>query len=126
MNRVNNSRLRSIKHAQRESFFLKEISQFFVPIMLDNQSLQSLCISRVSLSSDKGLVAIYFYTPQGQPFFQERLSDLILYKPSLRAAIAKIFHGPYAPELVFRYDENLDKERKINELIDQLKREDKL
>ncbi|HXW85945.1 MAG TPA: ribosome-binding factor A [Candidatus Bathyarchaeia archaeon] len=123
---MNPSKLRSIKHAQRESFFLKEISQFFLPIILDNPSLQSLCISRVALSSDKGLVAIYFYSPQGQPFFEQKLSELILYKPSLRAALAKIFHGPYAPELVFRYDETLDKERKINELIEQLKRDNKL
>jgi ribosome-binding factor A len=120
------SRVSIIKHSQKESFLLREISQFFTQIALDYPELQRLYITRVSLAPDRSMCTVYFHTAEGQAGFKEKLPKLILFKPSLRSAIAKVYHGPYAPDLVFRYDDQFDKGRKVDDLIEALKSEGKL
>jgi ribosome-binding factor A len=115
-----------IRKAQRESYFYREISTLFGRITLDEPRLHGLYINKVSLSSDGGTCVVLFLATNGRDEFEEKLQTLILYKPSLRSALAKTSHGRYTPNLIFRYDEDQEKVDKINRLIDKLKEEGKL
>lgn len=115
-----------IRKAQKESYFFREISRFFQQIMMDEPRLSGLYINRVSLSSDGGVCVVLFLAANGKAEFEEKLPTLILYKPSLRTALAKTSPGRYTPNLIFRYDEDHEKVEKINRLIDKLKEEGKL
>src|SRR3990167_11146157 len=115
----------TIKRAQKESYFFREIANFFMQIAMDDSRLSGIYINKVSLSPEGGTCAVLFLSPDGKEDFEKKLPILILYKPSLRAALAKISQGRYTPNLVFRYDEGHEKTEKINSLIDRLKKEGK-
>jgi len=121
-----NRQPKEIKRARKESLLLKEISNFFLRIAQEEPALQSLYITHVRLSPDCGLCSVFFHTANGKAIFKEKLPILILYKPSLRSAIAQTIQGRYTPNLVFKYDEGFDKQKKVNELIEKLKTEGKL
>ena len=115
-----------IRKAQRESYFYREISTLFSRITIDEPRLHGLYINKVNLSSDGGTCVVLFLATYGRPEFEEKLQVLILYKPSLRSALAKTSHSRYTPNLIFRYDEDQEKVDRINRLIDKLKDEGKL
>ncbi len=123
---MNSQRVRDIKHAQREAFLFKEIAQFFLQIVADEPQLQGLYINRVKLSPDRGMCTVYFFTQGGLKEFEEKRPTLVLYKPSLRTALSKILHSRYVPNLRFAYDEQYEKQRRVEELINKLKEEEKL
>jgi ribosome-binding factor A len=120
------NRVREIKHAQREALIYKEISHLFVRITYDEKVLSSLYVTRVSLSPDRSNCTIFFQTLGGLADFETKLPTLVLYKPSLRTALSKNLHGRYVPDLVFKYDEQFDKQRHVEDLMDKLKEEGKL
>jgi ribosome-binding factor A len=115
-----------IRKAQKESYFYQEISKLFRQITIDESSLNGLFINRVQLSSDGGICVVLFLATNGRAEFEEKLPTLVLYKPSMRSALAKTSHGRYTPNLIFRYDEDYEKVEKINRLLDTLKAEGKL
>ena len=115
-----------IRKAQKESYFYREISTLFGRISIDEPRLSGLFINKVSLSSDGGTCVVLFLATNGREEFEEKLQTLILYKPSLRSALAKTSQGRYTPNLIFRYDEDQEKVDKINRLLDRLKDEGKL
>lgn len=121
-----NRQQKDIKRARKESLFLQEISTFFLRIAQEEPSLQDLYITRVQLSTDYGLCSVFFHIAGGEKVFKEKLPLLILYKPSLRSAIAQAIQSRYTPELLFKYDEAFDKQKKVDELIEKLKAEGKL
>lgn len=124
---MSEKRIKTVKHAQRESFFLKEISAFFMQISLDEKSLSNCYVTRAELSPDRGTVTIYFHNSGGKENFDSKtLKTLILYKPSLRAALAKISHSRYTPELKFVYDSGIDKQNQIEDLFARLASEGKI
>ena len=84
----------SIKKSQKESLIFRTIAQLFSQTTLDDQKLQGLAVSRVKLSDDKGVAIIYFYAPGGLEEFKEKLKALLLYKSSLRRALARIDRLP--------------------------------
>ena len=120
------SRVSTIKHAQKESVLLHSIAQFFMQIMQDEPLLEGLTVTRVALSPDKGKCTVFFHTIGGLKDFEDKRKTLVLYKSSLRQALAKSLHGRYTPDLRFAYDQQLDKQRHIDDLIDKLKDEGKL
>jgi ribosome-binding factor A len=115
-----------IRRAQKESYFYREISTLFMRIAIDDPRLNGIYINKISLSSDGGTCVVLFLAPNGKAEFEEKRPTLVLYKASLRAALAKTSHGRYTPKLIFRYDDEYDKVIKINLLIDKLKDEGKL
>lgn len=123
---MNQRRKSDIKHAQRESFFLREVSNFFMRIAQDEPRLSTLYIEHVQLSADGSRCIFYFHSAKGKQEFEELLPLLILYKPSMRASLAKIVSRKYVPQLVFAYAEHVDKQRKVDALIESLKKEGKL
>ena len=123
---AHNSKIREIKHSQRESFLLRELSELFLRIALEDPGLHYFYITRVELSPNRGHCTLYFHTPGGFEIFKERLSRLILYKPSLRSALSKSLHSRYTPELKFVYDEGIDKQNKMEDLFRRLEEEGKI
>jgi ribosome-binding factor A len=120
------SRSKEIKQSQKASLILKEFSQLFLTLVLDEPRLQGLSVTRAKLSADGGFATLFFIAPGGKQEFEEKLKILILYKPSLRSALSKILLARYTPDLIFKYDEEFEKTRRIDELIDKLKGEGKL
>ncbi len=118
--------VKNIKLAQKESLLMREISYLFLQAAADNPQLSRLAISRVKLSSDKSTCFIYFYTPNGAQEFKELLETLKLYKPSLRTALAKSIKSRYTPDLIFKFDEQYEKEEKFNKLLESLKEKGEL
>lgn len=114
-------KVRRLKRAQKESLIRKEFCKLFLAIKLDDSSFEDIYINRVQLSPDKGMVRVFFFTHKGQDFFQEKLKDLILYKPSIRKALSQILNSRYTPEIVFKYDKTFEKQCKIEKLLDQVK-----
>ena len=92
-------------------------------LMLDDKELSGLFINRVELSKNKGACIVYFYDPQGPAIFEAKKKQLILYKPSLRKAIAMTLDGRYTPELVFAYDEQFEKQQRIESILDKVKKD---
>ena len=119
-------RTREIKRAQKESLIFKELSQLLLQLSMDEPALGQLYINRVKLSPDKSSCTIYFYSPLGEEDFRKKLGILILYKPSLRTALAKTLASRYTPELIFAFDKQFEKQQRIEALIDKVKAEDKL
>ncbi len=118
---MNNPRVREIKHAQKESQLLQEIGQLFVQMSQDEPALQGLYVTRVKLSPDKGKCIVFIHALGGLKEFEEKRPTLVMFKGSLRKALARLILGRYTPDLRFVYDAPLDKQRHIDDLIDKLK-----
>lgn len=115
-----------IKRAQKTSLLFRIITQLFVEATLDDERLQGIAVSHVKLSPDKSYCYVFFVVPGGKKEFEEKLPFMKLFKPSLRAAIAKQINSRYTPQIVFKFDEEEEKTRKVNDLIDQLKEKGEL
>ncbi|MDR3550061.1 MAG: ribosome-binding factor A [Candidatus Babeliales bacterium] len=109
--------LRNIKRAQKESQLLREVSTLVMQATMDEASLQGIYVSKVNLSQDKGKLYVLFTTAGGKEEFTDKLGTLILYKPSMRAALAKNLDFRYTPDLVFKYDGVSDKQKRMEELF---------
>ena len=109
--------LRNIKRAQKESQLLREVSNLVMQATMDEASLQGIYVSKVNLSQDKGKLYVLFTSAGGQQEFKDKLGTLILYKPSMRAALAKNLDFRYTPDLVFKYDGVSDKQKRMEELF---------
>lgn len=114
----------NVKKAQKESLLFRAIAQLFTQTMLDDKKLQGLFINRVKLSDDKGVCTVYFYTTGGLADFKEKLQTLILYKPSMRHALAKSINSRYTPELIFKFDDQFEKQQRIEGLLEHVKGEE--
>jgi ribosome-binding factor A len=121
---VNNNPKSSIKRAQRESLLFKTISKHMLAISLEDTRLQQLTVNRVQLSADKGLCFVFFYSPEGEAVYTELLPILTQYKSALRKALAKELQARYTPELAFAYDTQLEKQVRIERLLDKVKEEE--
>ncbi len=116
----------NVKHAQKESALLHAIAQLFVQTMQDVPELAGLTITRVKLDPNKGKCIVFFHALGGLEEFEQKRKTLVLYRPSLRKALSQSLHGRYTPQLRFAYDQQLDKQRRVEDLIDKLKDEGKL
>jgi len=113
----------AIKRAQKESLLLQEFSKLLLSISRDDSRLQGISISRVKVSSDKSVCTVFFVALGGEPDFQDKLKILVLYKPSLRKAIGIAIPSRYVPELVFKFDDQFEKQQRIDAIFDSIKQE---
>lgn len=88
---------------------------------MDEPSLSSITVSRVVLSDDKGSCTILFQSALGEDEYNEKRKLLVLYKPSMRSALAKRIPGRYTPKLIFKYDHTFAKQKRLEELLDSIK-----
>jgi ribosome-binding factor A len=117
-------KVHDIKRSQKESHLHRVIANLFLSIAQDDPSVQGLSINRVKLSQDKGICYVLFYSVKGRKDFDEKLSQLVLYKPSIRTALSSLLASRYVPEIVFQYDDQFAKQEAIERLLDTLKPED--
>ncbi|MDP3787865.1 MAG: ribosome-binding factor A [Candidatus Chromulinivorax sp.] len=110
---VNSSATAAIKRAQKESLLLREISNMYHTIAMEDDRLAGLFVNRVELSSDRGWVNVLFYTVDGFEKFKEQLEILKLYKPSIRKGLAAGIKGRYVPDLKFEYDSKFEKQQRL-------------
>ena len=118
---TDNKRVGEIKRAQKESLLSKKVAVLLNQIAQDDPKIAAFILNRVELSADKGTAILYFYVPGGQREFDEKIANLILYKPSMRSALAKLVPSRYTPNLIFKYDKQFEKELEINKLLDKIK-----
>lgn len=109
-------RSRDIKHAQKETFIRREMTTAFCSIAAEAKVLQGIYISRVVLSAKRGGVVIFFHGTTLEDF-RVKLGTLILYKPSLRTALAHAMKSRYTPEIVFKFDELYEKQYRLEQLL---------
>lgn len=115
-----------VRRARKESQLYREISTYFMQITQNDAGFSGLFINSVRLSPDKGTLSIFFACAGGEEEFQSRLDHLILYKPAIRKAVSQAVQARYTPQLVFKYDEQFEKQHKLDTLFDQLKVEGRL
>lgn len=115
-----NVKPKNIKREQKISLFFNEISRLIQQLTLDEPELSKIFVTRVRLSKDYKICFVYFSTYTDKQEFYKALETLKLYKPSLKKSLAGRVGGKYAADLVFLYDINKDKERKINRLLDEV------
>jgi ribosome-binding factor A len=115
-----------VKKAQKESQLLRELANLFLQITMDDAVLRPLSILRTQLSPEGSTCTVYFYAPEGEKQFRELCGHLILYKPALRKALAASLQARYTPDLIFKYDAQFEKQKKVEDLIDKLKDEGQL
>ncbi len=114
-----------VKRAQKESLLFREISQLFLEAALDDPKLHSVTITRAELSSDKSNCTVYFYTPGGKELFDKEILPIVeQYKISLRKALAARVQSRYVPKLSFAFDAQIEKQLRVEELIEQVKHEE--
>ncbi|TET05992.1 30S ribosome-binding factor RbfA [Candidatus Dependentiae bacterium] len=118
--------LQEIKKAQKESLLLRELSKLFLQLTLDDKELENLTISKIKLSADKSVCTVFFYTQAGPEDFEKRLARLKLYKPSLRKALSQTLALRHTPDLIFKYDKQIEKQHKIEKLLNKIKTEEQL
>jgi len=117
---MNNKQIPHIKKAQKEALLLKELSQLFLQLSLDDSRLTGATITHAELSHNKSVCTVYFYVPGGLESFEPIRSVLILYKPSMRKAIAQRIPSRHVPDIVFKYDEKFEKQMKLENIFNQL------
>lgn len=111
----------AIKKAQREAELHRVVAELFTQQALDDQRLRGVYVNRVSLNADRSICTVFFFNEDGKARFDEIFPTLILYKPSLRHAVAQKVAGRYTPDLVFRFDEQYAKQLALEQLIESVK-----
>lgn len=120
---MNYTNLSHIKRSQKESLILRELSKMLHQLSLDDVELSGLFVNRIELSKKKGTCILYFYDPNGIESYRSKIGRLILYKPSLRKGIASALDSKYTPELRFEFDEQYEKQLKIENLLEKVKKD---
>lgn len=114
----------SVRREQRKSLLFKEISKRFMELASDEKALGRIYPTRVELSPGNGVCFIYFSSIDGEKGFDNALETLKLYKPSVRRILSEVLQARHTPEVLFKFDSELEKELKIQTLIEKVKTED--
>jgi ribosome-binding factor A len=112
------SRTSNIRRAQKESAIFRLLSSLVHEATLEKPALAGMYVNRVELSPGKTVATAYIYSAQGKDHFQALLHELTLFKPSMRKALAQELQSRYTPDIVFRFDEQLQKTLHIENLLD--------
>lgn len=115
---------RSVRQAQKESLLYREVAELFRRHAQDEPALQDLYVTRVDLAPDLSTCTVFFFSPKGEPYFKQQLRQIILYKPSLRRAIASRVALRRTPDFVFKFDETVEKQQRVDALFDKIKTDD--
>ncbi|MFC1854734.1 ribosome-binding factor A [Candidatus Dependentiae bacterium] len=118
-------RQRNIKRAQKQSYILHEITPLLSELLSNDNALSKLFVSKVELSPDGGMCHIFFSTFSSKEDYTNASEALMLYKPSVRKALATILNSKYTPDVRFHYDAGKDKERHMNKIFEKISDEDR-
>lgn len=109
-----------IKRAQKESLLLRELATYFLHITNEDSNIKDIALNRVKLSKDKSTCTLFFYSTQGEAYFDELMPYLILYKPSMRKALAQSINARYTPQLIFKFDTPYEKHLELEKVFEAL------
>jgi ribosome-binding factor A len=112
-----------VRREQKKSLYKKEISRLFHHLVEDYSELSSLVVTRVDISADSGICYVFFTSFGGREQFEKALEKLKLFKSSLRSAFGRAIQTRYTPDLHFLFDEELEKQRMLDDLLDKVKSE---
>lgn len=121
--------MQQVKRDRKKSFYLRELSALLSRLVQDEPSLLPLYFTRVELSVDGGHLYVFcsFLNAIGQEeglkAFETIREKLVLYKGSMRKALAGACSGRYVPDLRFFFDESKEKERRVTDLLIQVSEE---
>lgn len=93
----------------------------YMELTQDHAELRDLFVNRVQLSDDRSKLHIFFYTTGGIKRFEELRPLLVLYKNSMRKALAHEINARYTPEIVFQYDAQFEKQSEIENALNKIK-----
>ena len=116
------SNTKDIKRAQKESQLHRILSEIFLELVLEEPRLTGIYINKVVLSKDKSCCTILFFCADQQQF-RDSFETLILYKPSMRKAIAQKMASRYVPELRFAFDKKCGRQQKLEAALHQVSKE---
>lgn len=111
----------AIRRARRQSILYNLITSALRQKALDDPSLNPLVITRVELSPSGGMIHIFCTHPDGKAGYEKIRPQLVLYRPSLRAAIAQELQGHVTPHIRFQFDAQRIKQERIEALLDRVK-----
>jgi ribosome-binding factor A len=117
------SRTSSIKTAQKEKEIFRVVATLLREVGREAPALATLFLNRVQLSTGKGMCYLYVYTPLGKEAFEQMRPELVLYKPSIRKAMADSLDARYTAEIIFVFDEQFERTARIESLLEQIKTE---
>lgn len=121
--------MQMMKRNRKKSFYLRELSSLLSRLVPDEPRLINVYFTRVELSDDGGACYIYCAflnavdAEQGMKLFEEMREILVLYKGSMRTALANALSARYVPHLRFVFDEKKEKEQRINDLLNKVGQE---
>lgn len=116
---------KSIRLQQRESTLLRLIGDMFVNLQENIKDLYKVFPNKINMSPDGSLAKIYLFSNEGEVFVRNIIGQLILYKPSIRKAIADNISLRRVPEVHFIFDKDYEKEQKLQNFIDKVIEADK-
>ncbi|MBS1988441.1 ribosome-binding factor A [Candidatus Dependentiae bacterium] len=116
----------NIKQDKRKKLYLRELSVIVQALAAQEPAVAEVYVTRIEFSADTGICFVYFtsFVPDGLASYEKALEILKLYKGSMRKELARTINARYTPELVFVYDENKEKERRIHGLLDKVLEEE--
>lgn len=123
---MSRTRAQEVRRSKKKSQYLRELSSYLTRLAQDEPTLGQLYITRVELSPDGGMCYVYvsFYALRTEEekiaAFDEARKLLVVYKPSLRKALADSLHSRYVPDLRFAFDQNKEKEHRVTDLLTQV------
>lgn len=119
------SSYRNVRREQRKSLLFREVAQLISQLSADDKNLSKIYPTRIDFSSGNGVCYIYFSSSSGEKEFDTALETLKLYKPSIKKAIAKMLQSRHTPDVIFKYDKELEKELYLDKIFEEIKSEDK-
>lgn len=112
-----------VKRDRKKSFYLRELSALLTRLVQDEPTLLQLYFTRIELSADGGLCYVYCSflnasgPDEGRTLFEQAREKLVLYRGSMRKALAGAASGKYVPDLRFFFDEKKEKEKRVTDLL---------
>ena len=115
----------NVRKERKKAFLLQELSYLILQLSFDEKRLSKVYPTRVDLSDGGGMCTLYFASSEGRDGYDEALQVLILYRNSIKSAIAKMRNWRKMPDIRFMYDDGFAKAVRINDLIDSVVSETK-
>jgi len=122
-------RQQQVKREKKKSFYLRELSAILSRLVPDQPTLMPLYFTRIELSADGGQCYVYCAfmnasaAEDGEKLFEEARKILVLYRGSMRTALAGTLSGRYVPDLRFVFDANKEKEQRVTDLLGKVSQE---
>jgi len=124
------ARMQYVKRERKKSFYLRELSALLSRLVQDEPSLLPLYFTRIELSEDGSQCYVYcaFLTAhdavEGERLFETGIrGTLVLYKASMRSALAAALASRYVPDLRFVFDTKKEKEQRVTDLLSKVSHE---